>query len=88
MRGLITSALLLLVVLFSEGVAAAYIRGPRGGCYTITNTGRKRYVDHSLCGGPTAPTVNGQYHLGPRGGCYKITTSGGKRYVARSLCQR
>jgi endonuclease YncB( thermonuclease family) len=26
-----------------------YIRGPRGGCYTITSSGRKRYVDRSLC---------------------------------------
>lgn len=26
-----------------------YIRGPRGGCYTITASGRKRYVDRSLC---------------------------------------
>jgi len=26
-----------------------FIRGPRGGCYTIGSTGRKRYVDRSLC---------------------------------------
>ena len=26
-----------------------YIRGPRGGCYYITGSGRKQYVDRSLC---------------------------------------
>lgn len=26
-----------------------YIRGPRGGCYTFTASGRKKYVDRSLC---------------------------------------
>jgi hypothetical protein len=26
-----------------------YIRGPRGGCYTFSSSGRKRYVDRSLC---------------------------------------
>lgn len=31
------------------GLQAQYIRGPRGGCYTITSSGRKRYVDRSLC---------------------------------------
>lgn len=27
----------------------AYHRGPRGGCYTFTASGNKRYVDRSLC---------------------------------------
>lgn len=26
-----------------------YIRGPRGGCYYYTSSGRKQYVDRSLC---------------------------------------
>lgn len=26
-----------------------YYRGPRGGCYTYSASGRKRYVDRSLC---------------------------------------
>lgn len=26
-----------------------YIRGSRGGCYTINKSGNKRYVDRSLC---------------------------------------
>jgi hypothetical protein len=26
-----------------------YTRGPRGGCYTISKSGNKRYVDRSLC---------------------------------------
>jgi len=28
---------------------SGYIRGPRGGCYTYTKSGNKRYVDRSLC---------------------------------------
>ena len=28
-----------------------YILGPRGGCFFVTATGGKKYVDHSLCGG-------------------------------------
>ena len=31
--------------------SSGYIRGPKGGCYTFTAAGRKKYVDHSLCGG-------------------------------------
>jgi uncharacterized protein YgiM (DUF1202 family) len=26
-----------------------YYTGPRGGCYTYSSSGRKRYVDHSYC---------------------------------------
>lgn len=26
-----------------------YIKGPRGGCYTYSSSGKKRYVDRSLC---------------------------------------
>jgi len=26
-----------------------YTRGPKGGCYYISSSGRKTYVDHSLC---------------------------------------
>lgn len=28
---------------------SGYIRGPRGGCYTFSSSGKKRYVDRSLC---------------------------------------
>lgn len=28
-----------------------YITGPRGGCYTLSDNGKKHYVDHSFCGG-------------------------------------
>lgn len=36
---------------FNSGNAQSngYIRGPRGGCYTFTKSGNKRYVDRSLC---------------------------------------
>lgn len=29
--------------------SSGYYWGPRGGCYTYTASGRKRYVDHSYC---------------------------------------
>lgn len=29
--------------------SGGYIRGPRGGCYTFTSSGNKRYVPRSLC---------------------------------------
>ncbi|MGB4498907.1 MAG: hypothetical protein WBI40_09415 [Methylococcaceae bacterium] len=29
---------------------SGYFTGPRGGCYTYTSGGRKRYVAHSFCG--------------------------------------
>lgn len=33
----------------SSAAAAGYYTGPRGGCYTYSSSGRKRYVDHSYC---------------------------------------
>ncbi len=29
--------------------SSAYHLGPRGGCYTLTSGGNKRYVDRSMC---------------------------------------
>jgi hypothetical protein len=33
----------------STSVDRGYIRGPRGGCYYLSGSGRKVYVDRSLC---------------------------------------
>jgi len=33
----------------NTGVDRGYIRGPRGGCYYFSGSGRKVYVDRSLC---------------------------------------
>lgn len=33
----------------STEVEREYHKGPRGGCYTYTESGKKRYVDRSLC---------------------------------------
>lgn len=33
----------------SSSYSSNYIRGPRGGCFYYTNSGRKQYVDRSLC---------------------------------------
>lgn len=32
-----------------SGANSGYIRGPRGGCYYYSSSGRKVYVDRSLC---------------------------------------
>jgi len=82
---------------------AKFIRGPRGGCYTVSASGTKRYVDRSLCESEVSSsqaraTLQAQkddsqeqgaspYLRGPRGGCYTVSASGRKRYVDRSLCQ-
>lgn len=79
-----------------------YHLGPRGGCYTYTSGGKKRYVDRSLCGSGNAvgysarnsyssepisnPSSSSGFIRGPRGGCYTYSASGRKRYVDRSLC--
>jgi hypothetical protein len=34
---------------FSPSGSSGYIRGPRGGCFTYSKSGNKRYVDRSLC---------------------------------------
>lgn len=34
----------------SDDASRTYIRGPRGGCYYLSSSGRKVYVDHSYCG--------------------------------------
>jgi len=33
----------------SYSTGSGYYRGPRGGCYTYSSSGRKRYVDRSMC---------------------------------------
>ena len=33
----------------SSSSSGGYIRGPRGGCYYISTSGRKVYVDRSMC---------------------------------------
>lgn len=33
----------------TQSTTGGYIRGPRGGCYYINKSGKKVYVDHSLC---------------------------------------
>jgi hypothetical protein len=63
-----------------------YQTGPRGGCYYISGSGSKVYVDRSFCGGPAPKSNPDGYIRGPRGGCYYINSSGNKTYVDRSLC--
>src|SRR4051812_39323325 len=87
-----TLTIVILLVLAIPSADAQYIRGPQGGCYIVSKTGRKQYVDRSMCNGksgpaPTAPSARNAYIQGPRGGCYYITPSGRKQYVDHSLCR-
>jgi hypothetical protein len=83
---------LLAIALFSPTVAfSQHMRGPRGGCYKVSASGRKTYVDRSMCGpsGPAKASPSGpqNYITGPRGGCYYVTPSGSKHYVDRLFCR-
>lgn len=79
-----------------------YFKGSRGGCYYLTASGAKKYVDRSLCEDgapdkaeppeknkeekPPENTGDRKYFKGSRGGCYYLSPSGRKVYVDRSLC--
>lgn len=77
-----------------------YYLGPRGGCYYLTASGNKSYVDKKFCSQETdAPPAKVEppparktvlsdrvYIIGPRGGCYYINSSGKKVYVDRNKC--
>lgn len=79
-----------------------YLKGSKGGCYYLTDSGKKKYVDRSFCDSAsdtnttkdtptTAPTGKSDdsgrtYVRGSRGGCYYLNGSGKKVYVDRSLC--
>ena len=39
---------------FNVETGKAYILGPRGGCFFVTASGSKKYVDRSLCSQTTA----------------------------------
>ncbi|MEZ5401337.1 MAG: hypothetical protein R2729_16830 [Bryobacteraceae bacterium] len=55
---MLTRRLIAFVFVCSLVAEAQYYTGPRGGCYTISSSGRKRYVDRSMCGSPDpAPVV-------------------------------
>ena len=90
--------LIIALVLMGAQLPGQYIQGPKGGCYTVTKSGRKQYVDRSMCEGkkpeaPAAPRASGSpstgktYITGPRGGCYYVTPSGRKQYVDHSMCK-
>src|SRR5215813_12680520 len=64
---------LLIMTLFTTLADAQYHQGPRGGCYTITKSGGKRYVDRSMCATsaaspgrtPASPAVKKNYQTSP-----------------------
>src|SRR5258707_9794380 len=59
MNQFIISIALLFFTIFVDQANAQYHLGPRGGCYKITKSGRKSYVDRSLCtsSGRTPPSA-------------------------------
>ncbi|HMT54646.1 MAG TPA: hypothetical protein PKD16_16315 [Saprospiraceae bacterium] len=78
------------------------IKGPKGGCYYISDTGKKQYVDRSCCQSLGIITDNKQISnrnskgcgfyknkpliKGSKGGCYYINRNGNKTYVEKHLC--
>ncbi len=95
-------ALLLGASLASPAISQ-YIRGPRGGCYVITQSGAKRYVDRSLCESASTPPAvragsvgrqeGGQTKIlharisGAGGQCYELYSDGTWAAVRESLCE-
>lgn len=54
----ITVTVVLLAV-FTQPAECQYYLGQRGGCYTLSKSGNKRYVDRSMCASePAAVTVS------------------------------
>jgi len=64
--------LALLLSLLTSAVHAQFIRGPRGGCYTLSKSGAKKYVDRSLCDEPPSGSGANRTATTARG----LTTSG------------
>lgn len=95
-------ALLLGASLVSPAISQ-YIRGPRGGCYVITQSGAKRYVDRSLCESTSTPPAAlggsvGRQEGGPakilharisgaEGQCFELYRDGTWAAVRESLCE-
>jgi len=48
-------AIALFLALFAQPAEGQYYMGSRGGCYTLTRSGNKRYVDRSMCTGGSKP---------------------------------
>lgn len=62
----LVTVIALLAFFLASPVLAQYFRGPRGGCYTITRSGAKRYVDRSLCEEtPAASSARAQASVAP-----------------------
>jgi hypothetical protein len=68
------------LIAFSLESQAQYIRGPRGGCYTLTRSGNKRYVDRSMCDSPS-PQQSTRRSLSDSGGSEKRASSPASNYI-------
>lgn len=94
---------LLLGASLASPAISQYIRGPRGGCYVITQSGAKRYVDRSLCESPSTPPAARAGSVGRQEGahakilharisgaggeCFELYSDGTWAAVRESLCE-
>lgn len=54
------AAIALFLAAFAQSAYSQYFVGSKGGCYLLTKSGNKRYVDRSMCASkPAAATANG-----------------------------
>jgi len=105
----VSISFILFFILLSAGTAYTQcgsgkplVKGPKGGCYYLTKSGNKQYVDRSCC---TSISTSGSNNISPsqnnsgcgnykgnalskgsKGGCYYINRNGNKTYVERHLC--
>jgi hypothetical protein len=54
------AAIVLFLAVFAQSAYSQYFVGSKGGCYRLTKSGNKRYVDRSMCASkPAAATATG-----------------------------
>lgn len=105
----VSVSFILFIILISTGNAFTQcgngkplVKGPKGGCYYLSKSGKKQYVDRSCCQSLGIIENNkksskrnssgcGFYKSKPlikgrKGGCYYINRNGNKSYVERHLC--
>lgn len=68
--------------------------GPRGGRYTVSESGRKNYLPNAAqdtavsAVAPEPERAPPQILIGPRGGCYTLGSTGRKNYLPKDQCPK
>lgn len=52
------AAMAVVLAVFAQSADCQYYLGPKGGCYTLSKSGKKRYVDRSMCAIESAPAAS------------------------------